>query len=54
MENADIGIVVQELISATLAAGAPDNVTVLDCGSVRRQRVSDTPSFLLWTFGRDG
>jgi type VI secretion system protein ImpM len=29
MERADIGIVVQELISATLAAGAPDNVTVL-------------------------
>jgi type VI secretion system protein ImpM len=29
MERADIGIVVQDLISATLAAGAPDNVTVL-------------------------
>ncbi len=29
MEGADISIVVQELISATLAAGAPDNVTVL-------------------------
>jgi type VI secretion system protein ImpM len=29
MENADIAVVVQELISATLAAGAPDNVTVL-------------------------
>jgi serine/threonine protein phosphatase PrpC len=29
MEKAEIGTVVQELISATLAAGAPDNVTVL-------------------------
>jgi len=29
MERADIGIVVQDLISATLSAGAPDNVTVL-------------------------
>ena len=29
MESADISIVVQGLISATLAAGAPDNVTVL-------------------------
>jgi type VI secretion system protein ImpM len=29
MERADISIVVQDLISATLAAGAPDNVTVL-------------------------
>jgi type VI secretion system ImpM family protein len=29
MESADIGVAVQELISATLAAGAPDNVTVL-------------------------
>ncbi|HET6959482.1 MAG TPA: type VI secretion system-associated protein TagF [Vicinamibacterales bacterium] len=29
MEKAEIGTVVQQLISATLAAGAPDNVTVL-------------------------
>ena len=29
MESADISIVVQDLISATLSAGAPDNVTVL-------------------------
>ena len=29
MERADISIVVQDLISATLSAGAPDNVTVL-------------------------
>jgi serine/threonine protein phosphatase PrpC len=29
LENGDIGAAVQGLISATLAAGAPDNVTVL-------------------------
>jgi type VI secretion system protein ImpM len=43
MKNGDIGATVQGLISATLAAGAPDNVTVL-VAEAYADTVSDSPT----------